>query len=99
MTAIAWLGLTWGVSMRLESSVAALEMTRRAPSMGVLRGPQGSFRDRALRPPADVPFRPPPMGLAIRSGCLDLPARPFGPSAISGRATARFLLTRHLLLL
>jgi len=99
VTATARPGLASGVAMRLESSVAAPEMTRRAPSMGVLRGPRGSFRDRALRPPAGVPFRPALMGLAIRPGCFDLPARPFGLSATSGRATARFLPTLQFLLL
>jgi hypothetical protein len=39
------------------------------------------------------------MGLAIRPGCFDLPARPFGLSATSGRATARFLPTLQFLLL
>jgi hypothetical protein len=39
------------------------------------------------------------MGLAIRSGGFDLPARPFGLSAIPGTATVGFLLAPALFLL
>src|SRR5689334_19089927 len=87
-------GLSAGVATRLGSSVGAPEMTRRPPSMSVLRRPPGSFGERALRPTAGISLGSAPMGLAIPACGVDLPASPCGLTASSGTALPLLLLER-----